>query len=446
MVRQSGRAVPDRLAGLPAPRVPAWAVVRLRVPARLRPPARTGPIIAATLVLSIGKGAFLSTVMVYLLEIARLSPLAATTTLSLWGAASVVVAVPVGMLVDRTSGRVVGAANAAVAALLIALTARASAGTAVMALVCLAGGFDSAANVTRRALLAGAARDGVAALAWGRTVSNVGFALGGLWSVHILSTHTRSGYASAYLLAGIGYLVMALFLSTTSLGRGTARGADPVSPDAGLVPPDAASAGNDGWRRHLRTGAALATTTGILLVHSTLLTAILPLWISRYASVPVATLGWLVLLNSVVVIAGQIPVSSLATTTAGAIRCFHLAAWCIAASCALLGLVRFGSPGWQLAALVAATLALTVGELFQAAGEWGLSAILASAGGHGFYQGACVFGESAQASVGPLLVGGLVTALPLVGWLVLIGVVGAGRYLTRFVVPPAGMTPPPALP
>jgi hypothetical protein len=74
---------------------------------------------------------------------------------------------------------------------------------------------------------------------------------------------------------------------------------------------------------------------------------------------------------------------------------------------------------------------LTVGELLQSAGEWGLSALLADDNEHGFYQSACVFGESVQSSGGPLLVGALLGSVPIVGWGVLGALLLTGHDVTR---------------
>jgi MFS family permease len=395
---------------------------RLSVPAKLRPPERTGVLLSATLVLSIGKGTFLFTVLVYLLQVAKLDTLAATTALTLWGTASAAVAIPVGRLIDRARGRQVGAISASCVAVLIPLTAQLHTPWALMLVLTVAGGLDSSGNVIRRALLAGAAGDGVGALAWARTVSNIGFALGGLLSVILLSANSEAAYELAYLLIGGVYVLMAACFATTSLGRGKEKAATAGTP-APAKP------------RNVRPGVALAVATGILTVHATLLSTVLPLWITKHTSVPVPVIGWLVTLNAVLTIIAQIPVSRLATTTARALRCFKASAVWTAACCVLLGLVGFLPAGWQVVVLVTATIALTGGELFEAAGEWGLSATLAASDEHGFYQSACVLGEATQSAVGPLLIGNMINALPVLGWPLLIGIIGTGRYVAGFIHP-----------
>jgi predicted MFS family arabinose efflux permease len=396
----------------------------LGVPAKLRPPQRTGVLLSATLVLSIGKGTFLFTVLVYLLQVAKLDTLAATTALTLWGTASAAVAIPVGRLIDRARGRQAGAISACCVAVLIPLTAQLQTPWALMLVLAAAGGLDSCGNVVRRALFAGATGDGVGALAWARTVSNIGFALGGLLSVVLLSANSEAAYEFAYLLIGGVYLLMAACFATTSLSMGTREKAATAGTPAPAKP------------RNVRSGVALAVATGILTVHATLLTTVLPLWITKHTSVPVPVIGWLITLNAVLTIVAQIPVSKLATTTARALRCFKASAVWTATCCVLLGLVGFLPAGSQVAVLVAATIALTAGELFEAAGEWGLSATLAASDEHGFYQSACVLGEATQSAVGPLLIGNMVNALPVLGWPLLIGIIGTGRYIAGFIHPP----------
>ncbi|MFI9328389.1 hypothetical protein ACIGZJ_12695 [Kitasatospora sp. NPDC052868] len=394
-----------------------------------RPPEGTGGLLAATLVLSVGKGTFLATVMVYLLKTAGLGTLAASTALSLWGAASVAVAFPVGALIDRGLGRQAGALSAVCTAVLVPLTGQVHTPWLLMLVLCAAGGFDSAGNVVRRGLIAGAAGSGVKGLAWARTVTNVGFALGALVAVRLLSANSASGYALAYGVIGGVYVLMAVCFLLTPLG---ARPGPAAATAAGRP------GGEDADRpRARRSGGLLALSTAILTVHTTLLTTVLPLWITEHTDVPVSAMGWLFMINTLITIGGQIPVSRLATTTAGALRCFRGSAVWTATCCVLLGLVSHVPTGVQVAVLVTATIALTVGELLEAAGEWGLSATLAAEGEHGFYQSACVVGEATQSAVGPLLVGSLLTALPVAGWVLLMGGIGTGRYVAGRVLPSA---------
>jgi MFS family permease len=402
--------------------------VRTRLISRTRPPEGTGALLAVTLLLSIGKGTFLATVLIYLLHVAGLGTLAATTAMTLWGAASAAVTIPTGMLVDRGHGRLTGVLSASGVVVLVPLLAHLRTLWALMLVLFVAGGLDSAGNVVRRALVAGGTGDSLNALAWARTVSNVGFALGGLCSVWLLSDGSAGAYRVGYALIGVGYVLMAGCFAATSLAR-RPRAAVPAMPDK--ITPAARPP-----RRYPRAGAALAAATAVLTIHATLLSVVLPLWVSGHTDVPVSILGWLVALNSVITIGGQIPVSRLATTTGRALRCLRGSAMWTAGCCALLPVVVLVPPVAQVALLVAATILLTAGEMFEAAGEWGLSATLAADGEHGYFQSACVLGEATQSAVGPLAVGSMVTAFPVLSWPVLIVVIGVGRHLAGHIVQP----------
>lgn len=394
----------------------------------MRPPSGTGPLLAASLVLSVGKGVFLATIVVYLLQVAGLSALVATTALTAWGAASAAVAIPTGMLIDRALGRRVWAITALGVAVLIPVVAHLRAPWLLILVLFVAGGLDSVGNVARRVLFAGAGDAGLTSLAWARTVSNGGFALGGLLSVWLLSVNTGGAYELAYLLVAVGYVGMAVCFMTTALGP----------------QPAARPATGESQPRDRCVVAVLTASTAVLTLHATLLTTVLPLWITQHTSVPVFIVGLLVALNSVIVIFGQVPVSRFANTTERALRCFRGSAWGTGGCCMLLGLSAFPPTAVQVVLLVAAAIALTCGEMFEAAGEWGLSATLAAAGQNGLYQSACVLGETTQNAVGPLLVGSLVTVLPVASWPLLIALTAAGRHVATFipVLPPAERAAP----
>jgi hypothetical protein len=398
--------------------------VRTRLTRRPRLPERTGALLSVTLLLSIGKGMFLATALIYLLKVAGLSTLTATTAMTLWGAASAAVTLPVGRLIDSGRGRVTGVLSAAGVAVLIPVIAHLRTPWVLLVVLFVTGALDSAGNVVRRALFAGGTGDSLGALAWARTASNVGFALGGLCSVWLLSDRSAGAFQAGYAVIGAGYVLMAVCFALTSM---FAR--RPVAP---VAVPDA-PAGRPG--RRPRAGVALAAATAVLTIHATLLSVVLPLWVSGHTDVPISVLGWLVALNAVITIVGQVPVSRLATTTGRALRCLRVSAVWTAACCALLGAVTLIPAAGQIYLLVAATVVLTGGEMFEAAGEWGLSATLATEGEHGYFQSACVLGEATQSAAGPLLVGNLVSALPLLSWPLLIVIIGVGRYLAGFIVP-----------
>ena len=388
-------------------------MTRLTTALRARPPEGTRMLVLSCGVLAIGKGVFMTSLVVYLLQVAHLSTLEASACVSAWGIAAALAALPAGLLIDRLSARSVGTIATVAVVPLLAVVGSTSRPGVLLPVMVTAGGLDSIGGVARRAALAGRERSAVASLAWTRATSNAGFAVGALVCIPLLAANSQHAYQIAYAAAGITYLPVAYAIGTATFSRRRR-------------PPDAA--GSSG---RLVTAAALAGSTAILSLHVTLLDVALPIWIVKHTSVPVSALGGLVLINTVLTILGQVPVSARAARLDGAVRCTTRSALWVAATCCLFCASAAGGIAWQLIALVAAVVTLTMGELLQSAGEWGLSALLAGEHEHGFYQGACVFGGSTQSAVGPVLVGGLLSAAPIAGWGVLIVVLMGGRQLAR---------------
>ncbi|MBR7825729.1 hypothetical protein KDK95_05370 [Actinospica sp. MGRD01-02] len=394
---------------------------------RARPPAGAGPLVCATGLLAIGKGVFLSTLVVYLLTIVHVGSFAASSGAAAWGLAAVVAAVPAGLAMDRFPPRVVGAAASLGAVPMLAIAGSVHRLEYLLPAVFLGGGLDAVGGVARRTLLAARAGDGVAALAWARSASNAGFAIGAVLCVPLLGSHSPGTYRTAYVLAALSYAAVTVALLWAPARKSAAEEtAEAVTQAAEQSAETAAPA-----PRRVETAAALATSTAILGLHASLLDVAFPLCIATRTSVPVSAFGWLLLINTLITIFGQIAASRWAQTVEGALRCTMRSALWTAACCVLLGLVALGPTPWQVATLVAAMLALTAGEMLQSAGEWGLSALLAEDHEHGFYQGACVFGESVQSSGGPLLVGAVLGAAPVVGWGVLGALLLSGHEVTR---------------
>jgi hypothetical protein len=395
--------------------------LRLTAVLRGRPPAGTAPLIGATGLLAVGKGVFQSTLVVYLLKIVGAGTFAASSGAATWGLAAVVAAVPAGMAADRLSPRRVGTVASLCAVPMLAVAGSVHRLEYLLPAVFLGGGLDAIGGVARRALLAGHAGNGVSALAWARSASNVGFAIGAVICVLLLGSHSARAYQVAYALAGLSYAVVAAALWAAPDRRPAAAGG--TASDTGGTP--------RARPRRLGIAASLASSTAILSLHVSLLDVAFPLWIATRTSVPVAAFGWLLLINTLLTAFGQVAAARRAETVEGALRATMRSALWTAAACALLGLAGAGPVPWQVVALIAAMLTLTVAELLQSAGEWGLSALLADDNEHGFYQGACVFGESVQNSGGPLLVGALLASVPIAGWGLLGALLLTGHEVTR---------------
>ncbi|MFG2500694.1 hypothetical protein ACGFSB_21065 [Streptomyces sp. NPDC048441] len=170
----------------------------------------------------------------------------------------------------------------------------------------------------------------------------------------------------------------------------------------------------------LRDGPFLSFTgiNAVLTMHMTLLSIGIPLWIVEHTEVPAAVISPLVAVNTVLAVALQVRASRGTDTIAGAARGLVRAGGSLAVCCLLL--VAAPKPPVVLAVgvLLLAMVALTAGELFQSAGGWGESYLLAAPGQEGVYLSVFWLGVAVQQIAAPVLIG-LVITTGTTGWVVL---------------------------
>jgi hypothetical protein len=116
-------------------------------------------------------------------------------------------------------------------------------------------------------------------------------------------------------------------------------------------------------------------------------------------------------LNTVLVVALQVRASRGAETVTGAARVLRRSGWALFAACLV-----FALSAQAPLALVAGMVVLTVAELWQSAGAWGLSFALAPEDRQGEYLGAFAMGTRIYDSAGPALVTALTLGAGAFGW------------------------------
>lgn len=410
------------MSGSPAldPRTTTGRVARrLR---QWRPESRGGrQLMVAALVDSTGTGLYLAASALFFTRTLGLSAVQVGIGLSLSGLGGLLGTVPVGKLADRVGRKPVlvglylwrglcfaalpfvrGPADFFVLAFAIGV-AEWSGGPLVQSLV---GAVDEA---TGR----------VATMAAIFSVRNVGFTVGALLAAVAITTNSTTTFTVLVLLdAATFFLAAALLLRLEApphrrphrRPHRSARGA--VEHPAGAAPGRATLRA---WDPRL---LALTALNGMLYLHTVLLGVVLPLWIVTRTSAPPATIGALVVLNTLIAVALQVPLSrGLDSATAAAHR-QQWAAWALAVSCLLVALTVWAGSWWVAAALlVAAAVALSLGEIWQAAGAWRLSFALAPAEQRSYYLGVYELGISGSSAVGPaLLTWTIVESGGAVGW------------------------------
>ncbi|MFD6434087.1 MFS transporter [Streptomyces venezuelae] len=255
-----------------------------------------------------------------------------------------------------------------------------------------------------------------------RTVSNAGWAIGGLAGALALAVGTTHAY-QALLLGNV-----VSFLAAAAL---TLRCAEPPSPSRVVAASTAArgpqaapgASPSNPWRD--RSYLLFTVTEAALFLDDAVLQVGIPLWIVHATDAPHGLAPLLMVLNCVLVVCCQVPLSRFGRTPQRARALLVPLAACFVVGCAALTASTLGGTGMAVAALTVAAIALTFAEILHAIASWELSIALAPADAQGAYLGVHGLSSSAQRSGGPLLVTAVIAAGP-VAWPVL----GAGVIVT----------------
>jgi MFS family permease len=366
-----------------------------------------------------GAGAFASSQIVFFTSVLERTPGEISVALSTAGFIGLALTLPFGKLIDRVDRRgLLALLNGAVALFLLGYLLPSS----------LVGFFVTTSLVVVLQRLLGPVRPTLIASLFPDTrvevraaahVSfNVGFALGSLFS------------AGALLVGGTGTFRMLLLINVAMFGACVLIALRLPRVQQEHTPAEH----RRGWAA-LRDRSYLVATIANMFgsLHNSILILGLPLWLLHQTNAPSWVVPSILAVNCLLVVLLQMRLSKGTDTVRGATR----AQWkgTIATACACILLVFTGGDlnplSWTL--LIAAVVLVTIGEIVQTAGAWGLSFSLADESRVGEYQSVFGLGLAVQMVVGPLLVSMLVSDER--GWLVLAAVtllpVGLATYLLR---------------
>ncbi|WP_329455137.1 MFS transporter [Streptomyces sp. NBC_01497] len=250
-----------------------------------------------------------------------------------------------------------------------------------------------------------------------RTVRNMGFSLGALLAAPLLASHSVWAYRGIVLGTAAAFVVSALLLTRL---RAVATAA--VQRRTG---PFTAIKGFRDWRYLLLTGL-----NGVLNLHTTILSVGIPLWALTATHVPTGVLPIVVLTNTVLSVALQVPVSKSAEGPGGSVRALRLGGLALTACCLAMALAA-GPASAVIAAAVlfGACVLLTFGEMWQAVGGWDLSYEFAPEDRKSTYLSVFSLGGTGQRIVGPALVTSVVIAAGPAGWICLAAVFAVAAVL-----------------
>jgi hypothetical protein len=158
---------------------------------------------------------------------------------------------------------------------------------------------------------------------------------------------------------------------------------------------------------------------GLLMTYGSIFTVALPLWVVERTSAPAWMVAALFALNTFLAITLCVRLSRGAQSLVGAARAIRRAGAALLAACLVFAVSGSVGPALALTALAAGCVLLTIGELLQSAGAWGISYDLARPERQGEYLGAFSMGTRIYDTVGPVLAVGLVLNLGVAEWVLM---------------------------
>ncbi|MFE5935421.1 MFS transporter [Streptomyces sp. NPDC056470] len=404
------------------------------------PDTRPQRVIAASnFVNTVGSGLYLTAGVLYFTQAERLSAGQVGLGLGVAGFASLAVGIAAGRSADTRGAR-------GVYAITLVVRAAATAGFVLADTFWL---FVLAVSTATAAQAAGlAARSPIIRCHGGdrpqefraylRSVTNIGISLGALLAGWVVQVGTHSAYQLLVIGNAVAFAASAAFLV--------------------LLPPVTPAPSTGGPRRvALRDRPYLLLTAldGIMAVQFKVLTVAVPLWLVEVVDGPRWLISGSMLVNTVIVIALQVPASRRIDSPAAGGAAYRRAGAAFLVSCALVSLCA-GAAAWAVTVLlITAVVVHTVGELWHSAAGFEVSFALAPPHATGQYLGVFGLGTGLADAVGPSLLISLCITWGRPGWYV----VGALFALTGLAAPLAvrwaqrlqqdpgrtAVTPPPAV-
>ncbi len=278
----------------------------------------------------------------------------------------------------------------------------------------IARAFDGAHRVQTRAIL--------------RTVTNIGIAVGAGVAAIPLAIGTAGAFQTVILVAAAMFALSSLFLLRLP-ARVDAQRTGEEGDERRLT--KAESRAHSPWRdpRYL----AMTFLNGIFGIQFALQEMGIPLWIADHTVAPTATVSVLLVLNTLIVIALQVPLSKGTHELRRAGIVIAIAGGLMVVACVLYagaGVAGVLLP-FAVTLLVGGAIAGAFAEVLQQAGSWGLGFELADPVRAGAYQGVFGMGFSVAGLVAPFIVTVTVLTMGVPGWFVLAGI---------FVLAAAGMS------
>ncbi|MGX7760316.1 MFS transporter [Streptomyces angustmyceticus] len=373
-----------------------------------------------------GRGIFLAGSALFYTQVIGLTNAQVGLGLSIAGLVGLVCAVPIGWLADRFGDGPV----------LVALQLWRAAAFLVYPLVddfgwflvvaCLVGAVEWAAMPIIQSVAGATSEEGsmVGAMAVVAVARNSAYALSALAATAVITWASPRAYVVFVFVNALGFLVSGILLLRLRLPR---RATDHMPRERGakLLP-----------FKDVRF-VLLSLTNGILYAHMPILSVAFPLWIVTRTDAPRALVGVALTINTVMAVLLQIRLSKGGDELRGAGRKQRLAGLALAAFCLLVACTGSVDGVTATVLLLLAAVALTLGELWQSAGGWGISYGLAPEAQRTYYLSVYQLGATGVTVAGPAVLVMAVVDVGPAGWIGLAALLA----LTGLVTP--ALTRPP---
>lgn len=404
------------------------------------PPAGlTRALAVQAMVYAVGSGLFHAGSAVFFTRALGLSAAQVGLGLSVAAGVSLLGTVPLGGLTDRYGPQRVWVVGLVLNAALFATYPFVGGFAGFLAVVMALAAVDASTGVARQVYSINALppAERVTAMAYQRSLLNVGFGLGAVISGVVLAVDTVEAYRAMVWFITTVFLVTALFVRRLPRLPEATRRVEPMSRLAVLRD---------------RPFLLVAVLSGLLTAHQTLYLTVMPLWILTHTDAPKTVIAGLVLLNTVLIVLLQVRASRGADTAPDAARASRRGGLLIALFCLVLPISGVTRGVLTPVVLVAAAAVLILAELIESAGAWGLTATLPPDAQRGAYVGAFQLGTQVQYLIAPAALTALGVStggwgwFPLAAIFVLVGlaivpaVAWAGRTPRLGAAPEATMT------
>ncbi len=383
----------------------------------LPPPGNRRRYVALAAIDAFGTGLFVPVSVLFLTRSVGLSSVDVGVGLTIAGLAGLVATPVAGVLGDRYDARYVAAVGYGACAVGFAAYTLVGSFWFFVVLASVIQVFDRLAGGARQlvALSLVQSAERVALLAYERSTRNVGFGLGGLLASVALISDTRPAYAAVLLANAASFAAGTFIVLRMPPARPVERPVDHPRQGYAAVLRD-------------RPYVALAVLTALMWFNDSILKVALPLWIVERTKVSASATGVFFTLNTVLVVVFQVRTSAGAADVRGAARAYWRGALALVACCALFAAAAGTGVVAGIVLLTLAVIALTLGELYASAAQWGASLGLVREELRGRYLGLFSTATGVQRALGPAAIAFALAHGGRWAWLGLAGVfvVGGG--------------------